>query len=209
MLEYSQPSVPAPCLGASEGVPSPPLGLPPSNSTLREPPKTGSYAHKNLQARHHKMAELASQGVNNKQIAEQLGMSQSSVSLNIRSPLVQNLIASLREGRNRVIQESAIKLNSLAPQAVDLYERYIDKHNDELAPRDKAKLAGDILKTAGIGVEEKAQTTQIFITAEELAGIRERASESPKYIEADVLQEDPGPVAFDESSEGAESEELS
>jgi len=148
------------------------------------------------------MAELSSQGVNNKQIAEQLGMTQTSVSLNIRSPLVQNLIVSLREGRNLVIQQQATELKKLAPQAVDLYKRYIDENNDELAPRDKAKLAGDILKSVGLSGEAKTTTTtQVFITAEELEGIRKRSAESPKFIEAEVSEvpkeQNPGPEASD------------
>ncbi len=182
MLESQEHTISAPCLSATEEVPSPSRiqGPPPSKSVR-------NYEHKKLQNRHHRLAELAAQGLTNNAIAAEIGMSASAVSLNLGTTLIKQRIAEIRHGRDQVIQQSAIQLKSLTPMAVNIYEKLMNPENDELAARDKIKAAKDVIEMNGLGAKSDTGTKvqQIFISAEELKGIQERSSESPKYIEAE------------------------
>ena len=200
MGNSSQFVSPAPSLGALGGSSNPQQKASPSplsllkNGNGQTKPKQKNYAHKKLHARHHRMAELVSIGCNNKQIAQELGMTQSAVSLNVNSPLMQQLVAKMRDERLSRIKDQAVEVTDLndfqelTPQAVELYKRYIDSDNDELAPKDKARLAGDIMDRGGIPKrsESHVSQTRFTITAEELQGIEDRTKESPKFIDAEV-----------------------
>lgn len=137
---------------------------------------------KRILPRHFRIVELTLEGVDQKDIGKQLGISQSSVRMVQNSPVFQGELARRREEREKVadrghaedLTRAREKLNSLAEKAVGVHEELMEENQ---APQLRQKSADSILKHAFAGEEARPANTHVTLKIESVENLQLALSE--------------------------------
>jgi len=89
---------------------------------------------KELKSQHRNIIQMAFNGYKNQEIAERLGMAQSSVSTIIRSPLGQAYLHGLQDRAHEATLDVRKKLVSLNRAALDTFEHLLDSRSRKAVP---------------------------------------------------------------------------
>lgn len=129
-----------------------------------------------LRGQHERILELASLGYRQVDIANELGISSQTVSNLMRSSLGKARMAELNADRKARFDERAARLDALADSALSVYEDVFLGH-EPLDPRDKVKVAADVLDRAGLPKTSRSEKTTMraTLTAEQIREINARA----------------------------------
>ena len=89
---------------------------------------------KELKSQHRNIIQMAFNGYKNQEIAERLGMAQSSVSTILRSPLGQAYLNGLQDRAHEATLDVRKKLVSLNKEALATFEHLLDKNSRKAVP---------------------------------------------------------------------------
>lgn len=103
---------------------------------------------KAMTPRHRAICRLVSSGVTPGQIAEQYGLTCSRVSAIVNSPLFLAELRRLEEGEELAYGDAQVELNSLVPQAIEVFADMLDAPPN---PATQLKVATEVLDRTGYG----------------------------------------------------------
>ena len=105
---------------------------------------------KELKSQHRNIIQMAFNGYKNQEIAERLGMAQSSVSTILRSPLGQAYLNGLQDRAHEATLDVRKKLVSLNREALDTFAHLLDKGSRKAVPASvQFNAAKDVLDRNG------------------------------------------------------------
>jgi len=105
---------------------------------------------KELKSQHRNIIQMAFNGYKNQEIAERLGMAQSSVSTILRSPLGQAYLNGLQDRAHEATLDVRKKLVSLNREALDTFAHLLDKGSRKSVPASvQFNAAKDVLDRNG------------------------------------------------------------
>jgi len=105
---------------------------------------------KELKSQHRNIIQMAFNGYKNQEIAERLGMAQSSVSTILRSPLGQAYLNGLQDRAHEATLDVRKKLVSLNKEALATFEHLLDKSSRKAVPASvQFNAAKDVLDRNG------------------------------------------------------------
>jgi len=139
--------------------------------------RDSGFPLKKLKARHERILELASLGSSNLAIAEELGITSQTVCNVLRSSIGQARLSELNEEREARFIERQKRLDDLADNALSVYED-VFLGNEPLEPKEKVRLAGDVLDRAGLPKTSRSEQTSVraTLTREQIEEINARAA---------------------------------
>ena len=104
---------------------------------------------KELRSQHRNVIQMAFNGFKNQEIAERLGMAQSTVSLILRSPLGQAYLNGLQDRAHEATLDVRKKLVSLNKAALDTFTRLLDPKEKKVPHSVQYNVAKDVLDRNG------------------------------------------------------------
>lgn len=139
--------------------------------------RDSSFPLKRLKARHERILELASLGASNIAIADELGITSQTVCNVLRSSIGRARLSELNQEREARFHARQERLDELADNALSVYEDVFLGH-EPLEPKEKVKLAGDILDRTGLPKTSRSEQTSVraTLTREQIEEINARAS---------------------------------
>lgn len=99
--------------------------------------------------RHKEIARRLVMGQRQKDIADDLGMTQSRISIVANSPVVQEKVEELAESRDESAKDVAGRLKALSENAVDILDEVLSKNTTPFNANLQVKVAQDVLDRAG------------------------------------------------------------
>ena len=131
------------------------------------------YTLKEVQDSHREIARLLVMGLNNKDIAEELGVTPEMVSYTINSPVVMREIENMRAARDLDAIDVAKRIQEIAPKALDVMEGLMQSAADET----RRKIAESILDRAGFGALKNVSinSNRTYLNKDDILEIQERA----------------------------------
>lgn len=159
-----------------------------------------------LQARHREIIRLASVGKRNKDIAEILGCSPSTVSKVLQNPLAKSHMNQMNKNMDEYLVEAQQHLTELLPEVTGLFERIV---NGELKVRTELQVsvAKDILDRTGLPKVSKSvvesNSLSAKITAEDIQRMRQNRDATP----ANDVEINDAPDAPEGSADSVKEEE--
>ena len=120
---------------------------------------------KELKSQHRNIIQMAFNGYKNQEIAERLGMAQSSVSTIIRSPLGQAYLNGLQDRAHEATLDVRKKLVSLNRAALDTFEHLLDSRSRKAVPAAvQFNAAKDVLDRNGYKAPDRLSVDMTFQT---------------------------------------------
>lgn len=120
---------------------------------------------KELKSQHRNIIQMAFNGYKNQEIAERLGMAQSSVSQIIRSPLGQAYLHGLQDRAHEATLDVRKKLVSLNRVALDTFEHLLDSRSRKAVPAAvQFNAARDVLDRNGYKAPDRLSVDMTFQT---------------------------------------------
>jgi len=128
---------------------------------------------KKMRERHREIARLLTAGVRQKDIAEELGLTQSRLSIIIKSPVFQDFLAEISAGRTAAAMDFNAKIHHIAEKGLRKIERVLDGTKDD-------RLAVDIgfkaLSLDGYVPVQKHAILSASLSPEEVRALKEEVS---------------------------------
>ena len=127
---------------------------------------------------HHEIARRLSLGHKNKDIAKELGITEQMVSYTKNSPVIEKKVAIMRGAMDADTVDLGIRINQLAPKALDLLEEVMSSGtilNKDVHVNQIIKVADKQLDRAGYAPVKKIAVATGKLTPEDIEGIKERA----------------------------------
>jgi predicted transcriptional regulator len=139
----------------------------------RLPTGERKYAIQQVWDVHREIARLLVIGMKHVDIAEQLGISEATVSYTANSPVVKREIDLMRGARDLDAVDVAKRIQEVAPKALEVLEELLDTANDAI----KYRTAADILDRAGHAAVRnvRLETLSVHLNKEDIEDIRNRA----------------------------------
>lgn len=120
---------------------------------------------KELKSQHRNIIQMAFNGYKNQEIAERLGMAQSSVSTILRSPLGQAYLHGLQDRAHEATLDVRKKLVSLNKSALDTFEHLLDSRSRKAIPAAvQFNAARDVLDRNGYKAPDRLSVDMTFQT---------------------------------------------
>jgi len=167
-----------------------PNGQPPTQSgkstQLNLSTPSGGYELKKLRERHQIILRLAALGLTNKEIAQQLGVTEAMVGYTVNSELGQQKLAVLRGQAELSTIDILGMYEESAPIMVDLLEQIALSPAEKTA--DRIRAAENILGGAGYGKRERIDIHHHGVTDDEIEEAKRRAIQ--KGRSAGIVVED-------------------
>ena len=110
-------------------------------------------------ARHREMARRLASGETQKQVAQDMGISQSRISIISNSPLFQRQQEDIENARDADAQKIRAELEALRPAAVNALKGVLEEEDDMMNRALKVKVAESILDRTGVGAKRDENTT--------------------------------------------------
>ena len=133
------------------------------------------YQIKELWDRHHEINRRILLGQKIKEIAEDLNISEATVSYTKNSKLAQDELNVLKAARDASSVDVAMQIKEIAPRALEVLEEVIEGDDSSLSL--KAKVATDLLDRAGHSAPKKMIGAMMHehFTKDDIIKIKERA----------------------------------
>lgn len=161
-------------------------------------PSGGTYELKKLRDIHHIILRLAATGMQQKEIASQLGVTEATVNYTVNCDLGQQKLAVLRGQADFAVIDVLEEFENIAPLAVEVLE------NIMLSPAEKAsnriRAAENILGGAGYGKRERIDVYQHGVSDADIEEAKKKALEKGRSagIVVDHQVEDAKVISEDE-----------
>ncbi len=133
------------------------------------------YQIKRMRDIHQEICRLLILGKTNREIAYELGVSESMVSYTINSEIVKRQLEVMRGARDKESFDVAVEIKKFAPVALKILQEIAQDPNS--SPRHKIQIATDMLDRAGFGAPKKveAQHLHAHLTADDIKELKLRA----------------------------------
>lgn len=135
------------------------------------------YEVEKLRERHEEVLRLIALGLENKDIAAMLGVSEAMVSYTRNGNLGKRKLGDLTKARDASVEAIMEEIQQLTPLAVDVLEEVMS--NPMSKDADRIRAAQDVLDRSGLAAVQKfdVRQTLVAVTAKELEEMKERAEE--------------------------------
>lgn len=161
-------------------------------TSVQQSQSKGQYQLKRLRARHHLIIALAAQGMDQKEIAQRLQITEVTVSYTLNSDLGQQRLAVLL-GEAEVDTIDLIKeFAELAPVALEVLEEILV--NPAAKDADRKSIATDLLDRAGFGVKRELGVSLHLVDDEDIREAkilaRKKGRAAGIIVDATIVDED-------------------
>lgn len=167
----------------------------------RRNPYGRRYQPKKLNERHHNILRLHLLGYSNKEIADRLGCTPTSVSIAVNSNLGRIQASLMRAEVDNGAIEAAKRIRALAPKAIDVIEETMA--NEDVPAAVRLRAAQDALDRAGFGAVKRVdmRSTSVSLSSDDLEELKNsalaRARENGLVVDAPSTTVDVTPVSKD------------
>ena len=135
------------------------------------------YEIQRLQAQHREIIRLKTIGLTGKEISDQMGVTEATVSNTINSTVAQKRMEELQDGRDDSFMEAKERLEELLPQAIETLKLALDEDTEETSLMQKVKVAGEVLDRVGPSKTSRVESKTDLgaVTLELLSDVKELA----------------------------------